>query len=236
MKIEGKNATFEILNSDYTIEKILIARDIDKEFYNKIKELIKAKNCKYQFVDKKILDINSSTKKHQGIICFANEYSYKSLDEVISRNGLILILDNLQDPHNFASIIRSCECAKINAIIIGKNRSVQVNETVIKVSTGAIMHTDIVRVTNINDTIKKLKENNYFVYALDMDGNNIYKTNLKGNIALVLGSEGFGINAVTKKNCDGVCSIPMRGRVNSLNASNAAAIAVFEYNRQNFEV
>ncbi|MBQ7308429.1 MAG: 23S rRNA (guanosine(2251)-2'-O)-methyltransferase RlmB [Clostridia bacterium] len=235
MIIEGKNPCYEALVSDLTIEKILFSKQAPSDYVNKLKPLIKQKNCKFQFVDKNVLDSFSKTKRHQGVICFASEYKYTDFEDLLKRDGLILLLDKIEDPQNFASIIRSAECAKINGIVITKNHSALVTDSVIKTSTGAIFHTDIAKVTNLNDCIDKLKDNGYFIYALDMDGENIYKSNIKGNIALLVGSEGFGVTKSYKKNCDGVVSIPMKGKVNSLNVSNATAIAVFEYNRQNFE-
>ena len=235
MIIEGKNPCYEALISDLTIEKVLFSKLAPSDYVNKLKPLIKQKNCKFQFVDKNVLDSFSKTKRHQGVIVFASEYKYTDFETLLKRDGLILLLDKIEDPQNFASIIRSAECAKINGIVITKNHSALVTDSVIKTSTGAIFHTDIAKVTNLNDCIDKLKDNGYFIYALDMDGDNIYKTNIQGNIALLVGSEGFGVTKSYKKNCDGVVSIPMKGKVNSLNVSNATAIAIFEYNRQNFE-
>lgn len=235
MIIEGKNPCYEALNSDITIEKILFSKNMPRDYVDKLKPLIKNKNCKFQFVEKSVLDGYSETKKHQGVICFTSEYKYVDFETLLNKEGLILLLDKIEDPQNLASIIRSAECAKINGIVITKNHSALVTDSVIKTSTGAVFHTDIAKVVNLNDCIKELKENGYFIYALDMDGENIYSSNIKGNIALLVGSEGFGVTKSYKKNCDGVVSIPMKGKVNSLNVSNATAIAIFEYNRQNFE-
>lgn len=235
MIVEGKNACYEALNSDLTIEKILFSKNMSREYVDKLKPFINKKNCKFQFVEKEILDKHSQSKHHQGVICFTSEYRYVEFETLLKKDGLILLLDKIEDPQNLASIIRSSECAKINGIVITKNHSALVTESVIKTSTGAAFHTDIAKVVNLNDCIEALKENGYFVYALDMDGDNIYKSNIKGNIALLVGSEGFGITKYYKKNCDGVLSIPMKGKVNSLNVSNATTIAIFEYNRQNFE-
>lgn len=237
MIIEGKNACYEALtSSNLTIEKILFAKNMSSDYVNKLRPFISKKNCKFQFVEKEILDKNSQSKHHQGVIVFASNYEYVDFETLLKQPGLILLLDKIEDPQNFASIIRSSECAKINGIVITKNHSALVTDSVIKTSTGAAFHTNIAKVTNLNDCITKLKENNYFIYALDMDGENIYKSNLTGNIALLVGSEGFGVTKSYKKNCDGTVCIPMRGNVNSLNVSNATAIAIFEYNRQNFEV
>ena len=177
----------------------------------------------------------SDFKNHQGILMFCENFKYKNLEDVLNKQNedlFLLILDNIEDPQNLGNLIRTAECAGVNAIIIPKDRACSVNETVFKVSAGAISHIDICRVTNINDTIKTIKKQNIFVYGLEADGTSIYKSNLTGKIALVVGSEGKGISQLTKKNCDEILSIPLKGQVNSLNASNAGAIGMFEALRQ----
>ena len=235
MIIEGKNPCYEALVSDLTIEKILLAKNIPDEYMNKIRPYLKNKNCKYQFVDKDVLDKYSVSKHHQGVLIFATDFKYADIEDILDNSGLVLLLDKIEDPQNLASIIRSAECGGVNGIVITKNHSALVTDSVIKTSTGAVFHTNIAKVTNMNDCINLAKEKGYFIYALDMDGDNIYRTNITGRIALLVGSEGFGVTKSYKKNCDGVVSIPMRGKVNSLNVSNATSIAIFEYNRQNFE-
>lgn len=238
MQIEGKNAVRELLTSKYTIEKLSVldgTKDVD------IRGIIKtAKDAgiKVEFISKAILDAKSVTKHHQGIIAEATEFVYSNLDEIIneakSKNEdlLFLLLDGLSDPHNLGSIMRVAECAGVTAIIIPKNRSVLVNETVVRVSAGASEHVKVVKVTNLNNCIKELKKRGVFVYGADMDGNLMYNANLTGDIAIVIGSEGFGISSLTKKECDEIVAIPMFGKVNSLNASVSAGIVVYEAIRQ----
>ncbi len=146
-----------------------------------------------------------------------------------SRNEppFIIIADGIEDPHNLGSILRSSECGGVHGVIIGKNRQVAVTDTVIKVAEGAAEYVPVARVTNINDAICELKNRGVWVYALDMGGADIYKENLSGAIAFVVGAEGKGVSRLTKELCDGVLSLPMRGKINSLNAAVAAAIAIY---------
>ena len=238
MQIEGKNGVRELLSTDKSIEKVSI---LDGTRDSEIRDLLKlAKNrgVKVEFVEKRILDKMSLTGHHQGIIASASEFKYADLDDVINENKnngkdlLFVILDGVEDPHNLGSVMRVAECAGVSAIIIPKNRAVSVNETVVRVSAGASEHVNVVKVTNLNTTIEKLKDLGVFVYAADMDGEEMYKTNLKGDIALVVGSEGFGVSKLTRKLCDGIISIPMYGNVNSLNASVSAGIVIYEAIRQ----
>ena len=189
---------------------------------------------KIQFVDKKVLDKESVTGKHQGYIAEAVDFEYCDLEDLLVKTGdkLIVVLDEINDPHNLGSIIRVCECAGVDGIVMGKNRQVQVNETVVRCSAGAISHVKIARVTNINTAIETMKNNGVWVYCADMDGQRMYDANLTGNIALVIGGEGNGVSRLTKSLCDGVISIDLRGKVNSLNASVACGIVVYEALRQ----
>ena len=238
MQIEGKNQVRELLSSDKTIEKIsVIDGTRDDEIRNLLK-LAKDKGAKVEYIDKRALDKMSITSHHQGIIATVSEFKYADLDEVIENTKanhedlLLVILDGVSDPHNLGSVMRVAECAGVTAIVIPKNRAATVNETVVRVSTGASEHVKVCKVTNINSTIEDLKEKGVFVYAADMDGDVMYNTNLKGDIALVIGSEGFGVSKLTRKLCDGIISIPMYGKVNSLNASVSAGIVVYEAIRQ----
>ena len=230
MRIEGKNAVYELLKSGTTVNKVLI----QKEETGKIVALAKQMGVKVQFVDKKVLDKESVTGKHQGYIAEAVDFEYCDLEDLLNKDGdkLIVVLDEINDPHNLGSIIRVCECAGVDGIVIGKNRQVQVNETVVRCSAGAISHVKIARVTNINTAIETMKNNGVWVYCADMDGQRMYDANLPGNIALVVGGEGNGVSRLTKSLCDGVISIDLRGKVNSLNASVACGIVVYEALRQ----
>jgi 23S rRNA (guanosine2251-2'-O)-methyltransferase len=189
-------------------------------------------------VEKHILDNQSKTGHHQGFIGIMPEYKYASVDDILNKANtlneevFILILDKIVDPHNLGSIIRTAECAGVHGVIFPKNNACEVNETVIRTSAGSVNHMLISKVTNINNTIRELKQKQIFCYALEANGNLIYKSNLKGNLALVVGSEGSGVSKLTKELCDDVVSLPMIGKVNSLNASVASAIGVYEALKQ----
>ena len=237
MKIEGKNAVNEVIKTDKTIDKILVQnglRDAEsRQLVNKARE----KGLKVQYVEKNILDKESQTNRHQGFIAFVSDYVYEDFDNLLEslkekEDAFLVVLDGIEDPHNLGSIIRVCECAGVDGIIFGKRRSAQVNETVMRISEGSANHIKISRVVNINNAIDKIKDSGIWTYALEIGGEDIYKTNLKGKIAIVVGGEDTGVNRLTKEKCDVVMTIPMFGKVNSLNASVALGIGVFEAVRQ----
>lgn len=235
MKIEGKNAVREAILTGKTIEKIMIQNGADcKELY----ELAKERGHKVQFANKQVLDELSVTKKHQGIIAFSTDFVYSSLDDILNlakkknEDAFILLLDGVEDPHNLGSVLRVAECAGVHGVVIPKDRAVGVNETVVKVSAGASERVKIAKVTNLNRAIEELKSKGVFVFAADMDGESMYKTNLTGHIGIIVGSEGFGVSSLTRKKADGIISIPMYGKINSLNASVSAGIVVYEAVRQ----
>ncbi len=237
MKIEGRNAVLELLKTDKTIDKILIMNGMRDNESRTLINAIRNNGCKFQFVEKAIMDKETETRRHQGFIAFVSDYKYAEFDEVIKKledkeDAFIVVLDGVEDPHNLGSILRVCECAGVDGVVIGKRRSAQVNETVMRVSEGSANHIDVMRVTNINATIDALKDNNFWTYALEIGGESIYKTNLKGRIVLGAGGEDTGINRLTKEKCDLIITIPMLGKVNSLNASVACGIGVFEALRQ----
>ena len=196
------------------------------------------KGLKVEFVDKRGLDKVSETGHHQGIIAIYSEFKYADLDEVIAKTKaqgkdiMFIVLDEVLDPHNLGSVIRVAECAGATGVIIPSRRSATVNETVVRTSAGATAYMPVIKVSNLNQAIEEMKKQNIWVYAADMDGEQMYKTNLKGDIALVVGGEGTGVRDLTKKLCDGVISIPMYGKVNSLNASVSAGIVLYEAVRQ----
>ncbi|MCL2621778.1 MAG: 23S rRNA (guanosine(2251)-2'-O)-methyltransferase RlmB [Firmicutes bacterium] len=231
MLLEGKNSVSEALNSDVTVEKVLVLNSL---LNNPLVEKIKASGVKYQFVERSALDRISKTHNHQGFIAYATNYEYVDVDEIIEaayRKGeqpLIVILDGVEDPHNLGSILRVCECAGVSGVIIPKNRAATINETVIKVSAGAASIVKVAKVTNINQEIEKLKEKGVWVYAAEAGGTPLNKTNLKGPLAIVMGGENSGVKALTKKLCDGVVSIPMYGKINSLNVATATSVVLYE--------
>ena len=231
MKIEGRNSVYEALRSDEVTVNSLMC---EKGLQNSITALARQKGVKITYVDKSVLDKASLEGKHQGYVADVTDFNYCEIEDILAQNStpFIIILDGLSDPHNFGSIIRACECAGVDGIIIGKNRQVAVNDTVVRTSAGAVAHVKIARVTNVNTAITQLQEKGVWVYALDMDGQEITTVNLTGPVAIVVGSEGDGISQYTKKCCDGVVSLKLKGKVNSLNASVACGIAVYEVVRQ----
>ena len=170
---------------------------------------------------------------HQGIILDVEDYKYADIYDIISdSDSLIVMLDHIEDPHNLGAIIRSCEAAGVDGIIIPSDRSVLVNSTVIKTSVGTTEKMKIAKVTNLNSTIKLLKDKGYWIFGTDMDGEDYTKLDYKGKTCIICGNEGSGMSKLTKENCDFIASIPMKGEVNSLNASVATAIIVFEAIKQ----
>jgi 23S rRNA (guanosine2251-2'-O)-methyltransferase len=237
MKVEGKNAVLELFRSNSQVEKVLVQQNLKNELENII-DLAKRRSVKILFVPKDVLDRESTVKNHQGVIAFINGYVYGLVDDMFAvakqkgEEPFLVLLSEIADPHNLGSIIRSAECAGVHGIIIPKNRACQVNDTVIKVSTGACFNVKIACVNNINDCIKDLKSRGVWVYSLEANGEDMYRTDLTGSTALVVGSEGFGVSALTKKLSDGILSLPMKGKINSLNASVAGGIAIYEVVRQ----
>lgn len=234
MNVEGKNPVKELILANKNIDKIMILDGTHDGELREIYKLARENNIKVEFLSKVALDSKSETGHHQGIIAQTSEFEYTDLDDVLSLKGdsLFVVLDEILDPHNLGSIIRVSECAGVTAVIIPNRRSATINETVIRTSAGATAYVPVVKVSNINQAIEKLKNAGVWVYALDMDGENIYKQNLKGKVALVVGGEGTGVKQLTKKLCDGVISIPMFGKVNSLNASVSAGVGIYEIVRQ----
>ncbi len=237
MLINGRNSVREAIRSNVSVNKVFVQQDIQgAENLGLIKEL-KSKNINIIFLPKKAMD-NKVSGKHQGFIADIEEFKYANLNEVIDdvkssgKQLFIVILDGIEDPHNFGSIIRSCECAGVHMIIISSHEACPVNATVVRVSAGAVNHMPIVKVGNLNTTIKQLKKMGIWVYGCELGGTSMYDVNLRGDIAIVIGSEGKGIKRLTRELCDEVFTIPMYGKVNSLNASNAAAISLYEAIRQ----
>ena len=223
MRVYGKNVAKEILQKTKTIKKAYIYENFND---NEILEQLKKAGIPCKFLDKKSLD-DTEEGNHQGIILEIDDYKYTFLDELLDRD-IIVILDHLEDPHNFGAIIRTCEAAGINSIIIPKDRSVKVNATVMKTSAGTLENVDICMVSNIVNAIKTLKDNGFWIIGTDMEGTDYRKIDYKGKIAIVIGNEGKGLSRLTEENCDFVAKIPMYGTVNSLNASVAAALVIYE--------
>lgn len=236
MKIEGRNSVFELLKTDVDIDKIMVENGLRDGESRKLLDYIRANKVRVQFVDRSVLDKESERKKHQGFIAFTPDYKYSDLDTIIknteNKDGFVVLLDEILDPHNLGSIIRVCECAGVDGLIIPERRSAQVTDTVMRISEGGANHVKIARVTNLNKAIEELKEHGYWVTGAELGGDDLYKADLKGKLALVIGGEDSGIKRLTKENCDRIVTIPMKGKVNSLNASVACGVVVFEALRQ----
>ena len=236
MKVEGRNSVYELLKTDKEIDKILVQKDLKDEASKRLINVIRSHKVKLQPVDKYVIEKESESKRHQGFIAYVSDYKYFDLEDIISdcaeKDGLVVVCNEILDPHNLGSIIRVCECAGADGIIIGKDRSASVSDTVMRISAGALNHIKVAKVTNINTAIDKLKDNGFWVYGAEVGGGNIYKSNLTGKICLVIGGEDSGVKRLTKEKCDGIISIPMFGKVNSLNASVACGIDVYEVVRQ----
>lgn len=232
MKIKGRNAIREALNSDTNILKIMASNNCRDKVFTDIINMAKRKGVKVQMVDPRALD--REVENNQGLVAITSDFQYSTVEEILAvardagREHFILILDGIEDPHNFGSIIRVAECLGVDGIIISKNRACPVTDVVAKVSAGAIEHMKIAKVTNINTEIERLKKQNIWVYACELGGEDLDSANLDGNIAIVMGSEGSGVSALTRKLCDGVVSMQMYGKVNSLNVSVATGIVLYE--------
>ena len=225
MYIYGKNVAKEKLNTNEPIIKAYISKKFKEQ---SIIDDLKKKNIRINFVDSKFLD-QKVEGLHQGIILEVEEAKTHTLEELFNKikekeNPLVVMLDHLEDPHNFGAIIRTCEALGIDAIIIPNDRSVGITGTVIKTSAGAISYTTIVRVPNLANTIEKLKKNNFWIVGTDMEGTNYTKLDYNMPTCLVIGNEGKGMSKIVKDNCDFIATIPMTGQINSLNASVSCGI------------
>lgn len=233
MLIYGKNSVIEALKSTQAVQKVTISDALNKDFAGLVSALCKKRNITLKTISRQEFKKIEGEENYQGIIAEVQDYKYCGLEDLLNqKDKFLLLLDGIEDPHNFGAIIRVAECAGVTGIIIPKNRSVAVNGTVAKVSAGALAHVKIAQVTNIHDAIDKIKDSGTFVYAADMDGDQMYGTNLQGNVAIVVGGEGKGVSQLTRKKADAIISIPMFGQVNSLNASVSAGIVLFEVVRQ----
>ena len=238
MQIEGKNPVLEALNSDITINKFFASNQLFDKESNKIIALAKDKGVRIDFVKKDLLDKKSTTGRHQGFIVETVEFSYSSVDAILAlaklknEDPFVLLLDEINDPHNLGAIIRSAECAGAHGIVIPEHRSCPVNETVLRTSAGAASGILIAKINNIKNAMTTLKDAGVWIFAAELGGKDIYKTNLKGPIAIVIGSEGEGIHKSVKEAADDVISLPMYGKVNSLNASVSTGIVLYEVLRQ----
>ena len=232
MKTEGRNAVIELLKTGKNIEKIMLEKGAQGSLSVIFAEARK-KNVRVQFVDRQVLDKESPTRRHQGVIAFTTDYEYFDLDEIIEnkkneKGGFIVLCDGIEDVHNLGSILRVAECAGADGVVIPKSGGASVTESVIRISAGAAEHIKVAKVPSINHAVEKLQANGYWVYALEAGGEDIYLENFSGNVALIVGGEDSGVKRLTKEKSDKILSIPLQGKVNSLNASVALGIAAYE--------
>ena len=234
--IVGRNPVTEALRSGREIDKLMVSSE--EGSMKKILALAKERRIPVMKVEKSAIDRIAEGKAHQGVAAYVSAYAYAELEDIFriaeerGEDPFIIILDNLEDPHNLGAIMRTAECAGAHGIIIPKRRACGLTEVVAKASAGAIEYMPCVKVTNIAQAIEELKERGVWVAACDMGGQEYYKADLKGKLAVVIGSEGFGISRLVKEKCDFVVSMPMVGRITSLNASNAAAVIIYEVRKQ----
>lgn len=237
-KIIGRNPVLEAIRSGVNIEKIMIKKG--KQEGSIIPVIRKAKDAGIfvQEVDKNKLDAVSNGENHQGIIAFVCEYEYSTVDEILKvaeekgEPPFVIICDKITDPHNLGAIIRTADCVGAHGVIIPKRNSAVLNSVVAKTSAGAVMYVPVAQVTNITSAISNLKDKGLWIAGADMAGADMYSADLKGALGLVIGSEGDGISRLVKENCDFLVSIPMSGKISSLNASVAASVLMYEAVRQ----
>ena len=228
MYIYGKNVALEAIKKGEKIQKAYILHDFNDRF---LKSAIQNSKICTVFCTKKELD-QLVKENHQGIILSVPDYKYVELEKLLKDDALIVMLDHIEDPHNLGAIIRTCEAAGVTGIIIPKDRCATVNPTVIKVSAGALSNMDVCMVTNLNQTIEKLKNNGFWIVGTDMEGDDYTKLDYKGKTCIIIGNEGNGLSKSVRQNCDFIASIKMTGQINSLNASVATGIIVFEALKQ----
>lgn len=238
MMIEGRNAVIEAYRSGKTIDKIFILDGCQDGPVMTIKREAKKHDSLMKFVSKERLDQISQTGKHQGVIAYAAAYDYAEVDELLKEAEdrgeppFLFLLDGIEDPHNLGAIIRTAHQAGAHGIIIPKNRAVGLTATVARTSAGALNYIKVAKVTNLSTTIEQLKKKGMWFVCADMDGEIMYRLDLKGAIGLVIGSEGEGVSRLVKEKCDFYAAIPMKGKIDSLNASVAAGVLAYEIVRQ----
>lgn len=236
MKTEGRNAVLELIGAGKNIDKILMEKG-GKGSLSVIFAEARNRGIRVQYVDKSVLDKESETGRHQGVIALTTDYEYFDIDEIIAekrdeKGGFVILCDGVEDVHNLGSILRVAECAGADGVVITKAGCAPVNESVIRISAGAAEHMKVARVSNLRVAIDALKKNGYWLYALEAGEEDIYSQDFTGNVALVIGGEDCGVRKITRSLCDKIVSLPLKGNVNSLNASVALGIAAYEVLRQ----
>ncbi len=234
MKTEGRNAVLELLKTDKTIDKILLEKGA-QGVLGKIFAEARRKNIRVQFVDRIALDRESTEKRHQGVIAYTTDFVYSDLYDLAGKDeSLIVLCDGIEDVHNLGSILRVAECAGADGVVIPNAKGASVTDAVVRISAGAAEHIKVAKVPSINYAIDKLIDLGYRIYAFEAGGESIYREKLTGKVALIVGGEDSGVKRLTKEKCDKVLSLPLLGKVNSLNASVALGIAVYEVVRAKF--
>ncbi len=237
-QLEGRNAILEVLKSGRDIEKIMVLKGNTEGTIKRIIAQAKEKGIVIQEVGRQKLDELSQTKNHQGVIAVVSEHNYVEVEDILAiakeknEPPFLILLDGITDPHNLGAVLRSAECAGAHGVIIPKRRSVGLNATVGKTSAGAIEYMPVARVTNLVRTMDYLKKQGIWLACGDMNGLDYFDSDLSGAIALIIGSEGEGVSRLAKENCDFTVSIPMYGKISSLNASVAAGLLMYEVVRQ----
>lgn len=241
LTIEGRNAVLEAFRSGKTIDKLFVLKGCHDGPVQSIIREAKKHDTILNYVERERLDQLSETKKHQGVIAFAAAYEYAQVEDILEtakekgEDPFLILLDNIEDPHNLGAIIRTANLAGAHGVIIPKRRAAGLTATVAKASAGALNYTPVAKVTNLSQTIKELKERGIWFVCADMGGDTMYGLDLKGPIGLVIGSEGDGVSKLVKENCDFIASIPMKGDIDSLNASVAAGVLAYEIVRQRLQ-
>ena len=236
--IEGRNAVLEAFRSGKTVDKLFVLDGCQDGPVKTITREAKKQNTIIHYVAKERLDQLSETGKHQGVIAHAAAYEYAQVEDMLElaksrgEDPFIFLLDNIEDPHNLGAIIRTANLAGAHGVIIPKRRAVGLTATVARTSAGALNYTPVARVTNLKKTVEDLKKQGLWFVCADMDGTVMYDLDLKGPIGLVIGNEGEGVSRLMKENCDFVAGIPMKGDIDSLNASVAAGVLAYEIVRQ----
>ena len=239
--IEGRNAVIEAFRAGRTIDKIFILDGCQDGPVLTIKREAVKHGSLIKYVTKERLDQMSETGKHQGVIAYAAAYEYAEVEDILQKARdkgeapFLFLLDNIEDPHNLGAIIRTANLAGAHGVIIPKNRAVGLTATVAKASAGALNYTPVAKVTNLGQTIEELKKEGLWFVCADMDGTQMYQLDLRGPIGLVIGNEGSGVGRLVKEKCDFIASIPMRGDIDSLNASVAAGVLAYEIVRQRLQ-
>lgn len=242
LTIEGRNAVLEALRVGKTIDKLFVLEGCQDGPVRSITREARKHDTIINYVAKERLDQISETGKHQGVIAFAAAYEYAQVEDMLAlaeekgEPPFLLFLDNIEDPHNLGAIIRTANLAGAHGVVIPKRRAVGLTATVAKTSAGALNYTPVAKVTNLGQTIEELKNRGMWFVCADMNGEVMYRLDLKGPIGLVIGNEGEGVSRLVKEKCDFVASIPMKGEIDSLNASVAAGVLAYEIVRQRMGV